>query len=190
MCYLGFGSNHMNLVTALQAQSNNSTVPSRYTTTASALLSASAVITGILLHLLYFKRGEHHVYGARYLQLFKIAYATATALVIRSRSVPVCGAIVQVSIQAEFLLAGLVNSLPAYRAFLSPLTKFPRRLPARLSNLWFSAQCTRGNGHEKLLEVHERYGWFLRVGSNNLLITLLEAVNAIYGLVSKCSKAP
>ena len=155
-----------------------------------AALYASAAGLGLATHAFYFNKGEHHLYGVKYLQSFLGLCTTAIILLIRSGGLLPREAFAHVSAYAGCFLAGLLASLLIYRTLLSPLTIFPGPLPARLSNFWFTHQCTGGHGHRKLLQWHQRYGQFVRTGSNDLSITHPEAVNAIYGTGSKCIKAP
>ena len=129
------------------------------------------------------------MYGAIYLQIFTTTFLTAVILFYQQGE-PVGKAFTQVTPVAFFYLAGLYTSLITYRSLLHPLNKFPGPFGARISNFWLSAQLKDGNAFRTVQKLHEKYGDFVRVGSSDLSITHPKAVTAIYGLNSKCSKAP
>ena len=149
----------------------------------------AAAAAGVVSHLAYFNRGEHHLYGVRYIQLFSTLYATAITAVFYMSREPFGHVFRQVSIIAACYFAGLYTSLLVYRCFLSPLSKFPGPYGAKISNFWYSSHLAQHDGYKRMLKHHERYGDYVRIGSNDLSIVHPKAVNAIYGLGSKCRKA-
>ncbi|KAI9874353.1 MAG: hypothetical protein M1830_009845 [Pleopsidium flavum] len=154
------------------------------------LISGGAMaVAGVATHLGYFNRGEHHLYGLRYLQIFLVLFATAVTVVVRVGGEPVGQAFTKTASLAGSYLGGLYTSLIIYRIFLGPLNKFPGPFGARISNIWFSAQLRNRDAYKRVLRLHEKYGDFLRIGSSDLSIIHPKAVNAIYGHGSKCTKA-
>ena len=152
------------------------------------LLPIVAAAAGLLSHVCYFNRGEHHLYGVRYLQAFIAAFVLAV-LALYQQGESLGEALAQVIPIASCYVAGLYTSLIAYRAIFHPLNKFPGPLGARISRLWLSAQLKDGDVYRKVHRLHEQYGDFVRVGSSDLSITHPKAVSAIYGQGSKCTKA-
>lgn len=154
------------------------------------ILSNSLLLAaGIFSHLVYFNRGEHHMYGARYAQVFLSLYVIAVAIVVQINGCSISHALIDVLSLAIFYLAGIYTSLLAYRVFFCPLSRFPGPFGARISNFWFSSQLKNLDAYKSVLNLHEDYGDFLRIGSNDLSIIHPKAVNAIYGHGSKCRKA-
>ena len=152
------------------------------------LLPITAAAAGLLSHVCYFNRGEHHLYGTRYLQAFIAAFVLAVlALYQQGRALD--EALAQVIPITSCYLAGLYASLIAYRAIFHPLNKFPGPFGARIAKLWLSAHLKNGDAYRKVHMLHEQYGDFVRVGSSDLSITHPKAVVAIYGQGSKCRKA-
>ena len=147
-----------------------------------------AFIAGVFSHICYFNRGEHHLYGARYIQIF-CAVVSAGVVICYMEGQALTNAFACVIYIALFYLAGIYLSLLFYRLLLHPLNKFPGPLGARVSNLWFSAQLRNRDAFRKVQHLHERYGDFVRIGSSDLSITHPKAVSAIYGQRSKCTKA-
>ena len=148
----------------------------------------TAVTTGILSHICYFNRGEHHFHGVRYIQIFVATFAT-TVIALFQLGEPIDSALAHVAPLVFYYLAGLFTSLLIYRLFLHPLNKFPGPLGARFSNLWFSSQLKDSDGFRKIQKLHEHYGDFVRIGSSDLSITHPTAINVIYGPNSKCTKS-
>lgn len=146
-------------------------------------------VTGVASHLAYFNRGEHHMYGARYIQIFLASYMLAVISVSNLNDESIGRALVHVLSLAISYLAGLYASLLVYRVSFSPLRGFPGPYGARISNFWFSLQLANHDAYKRVVKLHEDYGDFVRIGSNDLSILHPHAVNAIYGLGSKCIKA-
>lgn len=152
------------------------------------LLPIIAAAAGLLSHVCYFNRGEHHFYGVRYLQAFIAAFVLAV-LALYQQGKALGEALAQVIPIASCYLAGLYASLIAYRVIFHPLNKFPGPFGARISRLWLSAHLKDGDVYRKVHRLHEKYGDFVRVGSSDLSITRPKAISAIYGQGSKCIKA-
>lgn len=150
---------------------------------------AITAAVGVAAHLLYFKRGEHHLHGVRYIQLLAITVVVGV-LSVRGQGEPLWqDAVRQTSAIISSFFGGLYTSLIVYRAFFHPLNKFPGPYGARLSSFWLSAQLKDGDAFRKVAELHAKYGDFVKVGSSDLSITHPKAVSAIYGLGSPCTKA-
>lgn len=149
-----------------------------------------ATVAGVLSHQLYFKHGEHHLNGAKYVEIFLSIFIASNITIswwFRTSF--------QVSLQVAgrlsiFYFTGLYTSLLAYRVCFHPLNRFRGPFSARASNLWFSTQCLNADAHKQLLKLHQQYDTdFLRVGSSDLSITHPQGVTAIYGPNSLCIKS-
>jgi tryprostatin B 6-hydroxylase len=148
-----------------------------------------AVVAGVSTHLGYFIKGEHHLYGTRYIQIFAALFCGTIFLEARFANQSLANAASEAVLLAFCYFFGLYSSLLVYRAFLHPLRKFPGPFGNRLGNLWFSAQLGKADAYKKVLRLHETYGHFVRVGSADLSITHPKAVNVIYGTGTKCGRA-
>ena len=149
----------------------------------------AAVALGVACHLGYFNKGEHHLYGVRYLQALFAASLTLGVVLAGIGGLPISDVLKVVTKFAAFFLAGLYASLLLYRIVFSPLNRFPGPFAARISNFWFSSRLSKHNAFQKVLDLHNIYGEFLRIGSNDLSIVHPEAVELIYGFGSPCRKA-
>jgi hypothetical protein len=152
------------------------------------LVGSAVALAGAITHYFYFNRAEHHLYGMVYLQIFIGAFVTAILVLVKGGE-PFAKASERVTSIAGCYMGGLYLSLITYRAFFSPLTRFPGPFGARISNFWFSTQLKNVDAHKQILKLHEKHGDFVRVGSSDLSIVHPKAINVIYGLGSKCTKA-
>lgn len=152
-------------------------------------MSCLMLIAGISSHLFYFNQGEHHMYGARYIQLFSTLYISAIITAFALLRDSFSHAVIRISSLAFPYLAGIYTSLLVYRLFFGPLRAFPGPLGARISNFWFSFQLANHHAYEKVAKLHRQHGDYIRIGSNDISTIHPLAVNAIYGPGSKCTKA-
>ncbi|KAJ0414382.1 cytochrome P450 [Aspergillus carlsbadensis] len=156
-----------------------------------ALLSTyvTAWLAGIFSHIIYFRKGEHHLHGVLYLKLLLIAIASGTGLLSYRQGAAWKAFTIVISLTGAYLL-GLYGSLLIYRVSLHPLRKFPGPFAARLSSAWMTTQLQNNNQHIKLLELHNKYGPFIRTGSNDLSVIHPKGLEIVYGPNSRCFKGP
>ena len=159
----------------------------------STVLPLTAVFLGATAHLTYFRHGEHHLHGSRYLGCLLTSFSLAFFLLHYFS--PAGGTegwtqpLSRSTILHSCFLSGLCASLVIYRAFLHPLRKFPGPLGARLSAASFSWRVRNGDTYKQLAALHRQYGDFVRIGPSDLSITSPDAVNLIHGPASECTKA-
>ncbi|KAL3464725.1 cytochrome P450 [Aspergillus heterothallicus] len=155
---------------------------------ASPLTYAGTALAGVFTHVAYFNKGEHHLYGPLYLKLFFITVMGATATLSYTHDVEWTTALMTVSKVIGSYLLGIYGSLLVYRLFLHPLNKFPGAIGARTSSLWLTLQLRNNNLHKKLVELHQKHGQFVRIGSSDLSILNPKAIEIVYGPGSRCIK--
>ncbi|KAF4546295.1 Cytochrome p450 protein [Lasiodiplodia theobromae] len=169
----------------------------------------AAAVLGVVSHIGYFNRSEHHLHGTRYLQLFLLTYATAVFVLSRTASPTsfdfhtlALAARSAAALAASFL-AGLYTSLLTYRLTpLHPLHRFPGPVLARATSLWLpfnvwhkftptssATSHTIPQAFKTLTALHATHGPYVRVGTAELSIADPAAVPLIYGGTSTCSKA-
>ena len=148
-----------------------------------------AVGAGVCLHLGYFRQDEHHMYGLRYLQAFTLLFVTLTGTLTLGYELSLVSSLSITSSLFGCLFLGLYGSLLCYRLVWHPLRRFPGPIAARISSLWYSTQVTNFDAHKKALELYNKYGPFVRVGSSDLMIVHPLGVPAIHGAQSPCRKA-
>lgn len=127
-------------------------------------VTISGASSGVLLHLLYFRRGEHHRQALQYfialLSFPVLATASQYAL-----GVHMLRAIEQTGCFYAAFLTGLYTSLVLYRAFFHRLNSFPGPFGAKVSSLWHVSQIFRRvDNYKHLKRMHENYGPVVRIG--------------------------
>jgi tryprostatin B 6-hydroxylase len=157
--------------------------------TVDSTTALAAMVAGVSTHLGYFIRGEHHLYGTKYIQIFIILFINAIFLNIYVAKETLGNAFVKSTQVAICYLIGLYVSLLVYRAFFHPLNRFPGPFGNKLGNLWFSTKLGNADAYKKVLNLHKKYGPFVRVGSSDLSIIHPKAVNVIYGKGTKCGRS-
>ena len=153
------------------------------------ILQSMTVLAGVATHLIYFKQGEYHMYGLQYLQLLIGVFFTAISALMGAAGMTFRQAFVAIDIFASLYLVGLYGSLVVYRIFFSSVKDFPGPFLSKITSLGFSARLKNNDAHRKVLELHRKYGHFVRLGSSDLSIAHPKAAQAIYGRGSKCTKA-
>ncbi|KZO92130.1 cytochrome P450 [Calocera viscosa TUFC12733] len=78
-------------------------------------------------------------------------------------------------------IASLSSSIFIYRAYLHPLANVRGPFLARLSKLWAVAVTVEGRNHATIAELHAKYGDFIRIGPNEVSMSNVAAIHAIYG---------
>lgn len=149
----------------------------------------SAVAAGVGSHCLFFNRGEHHMYPIKYMQLFFLICAGSGIYLSNVAGLSPLAAASTVSALAFSWLVGVYSSLLVYRLWLHPLAQFPGPWQARLSDLWLSTKLSNLDGYYVINDFHQRYGKYVRVGSNVLSITDPAIMQPAYGANAKAAKS-
>ncbi|KAI0098886.1 cytochrome P450 [Nemania sp. FL0031] len=154
-----------------------------------ATILISALVAGVASHLAFFRVGEHHLYGARY--VLTAATAFATGILVQSYFFQLSSrvaALRTLAVAASYF-CGLYSSLVVFRIFFHPLHKFSGPLGCKISSAWFATYIRKQDAFRQLHKLHQKYGNILQIGSNDLSIAHPQAVQAIYGSDSKCLKS-
>lgn len=157
---------------------------------ASDLVKPLAFASGIASHLLYFQRGEHHMYGLTYFWT-TISTTVAAIIYLHTQQKYELGDAVSVAVStAGTWVVGILSSVLLYRLFLNPLNKFPGPFGARLTQFWWSSHIG-GNSKAflKAQALHQKYGDFVRITPHAVSITHPDGPELLYGHKSKCRKA-
>ncbi|KAI1742715.1 cytochrome P450 [Xylaria scruposa] len=147
----------------------------------------AALAAGVISYLTFF-RGEHHMYGPRYVLIAILTLATHLIAQPHFFQVNNQVAALQTFYLAASYFGGLYSSLVIFRLFFHPLKRFPGPLGFKVSSAWFATYLVKRDAFRQLLKLHQKHGDFLRIGSNDLSIAHPKAVQAIYGPGSKCRK--
>lgn len=152
-----------------------------------AALSAGS---GVLSHLLYFIRGEHHKQVVRLAQLFFLIPTALFVLLLRVGKCNITEASLTTFTLAASYLFSLWTSMLIYRAFFHRLGSFPGPPLAKLTKFWQIIQLGNYDNYKRLDRWHNQYGDYVRIGPSELSIVDQDAVEAIMGARSTCTKAP
>jgi len=156
-----------------------------------ALIEALAAIgAGSVAFWAFFHRGEHFMYPVRYLQLMIMTVLAGTIFLSSSTNATFKEALAVSLRLAGLFLTGVYTNCVVYRLFLNPLNKIPGPYFARLSKFNHVFQNTKFNAHQKLLEMHEKYGKFVRIGPNDISVSDADGTEVVSSAKSKCTKSP
>lgn len=164
------------------------------------------VSLGVLSHLCYFIQGEHHLKGARYIQLLVVANLCGTYAGTSKFSLPVKDAFVDSAIITSLYLIGLYSSIITYRLFFHRTRHFPGPKLVAVSKLWHTWLARRSQNHLVLQDWQRQYGDFVRsgktskrewrlrkgltcsIGPNEITVFHPAIVPALHDVRSDCSK--
>ncbi|KAL2065841.1 hypothetical protein VTL71DRAFT_3511 [Oculimacula yallundae] len=149
----------------------------------------AAAAFGILSHNLYFIHGEHHNTAVRIAQLSILAPIALTILLTRLSSLTfLTASLTTLTLSTTYLLS-LWTSMLIYRAFFHRLRSFPGPSFAKLTKFWHVLQLGSFDNYKRLDRWHATYGDYVRIGPSELSIVDPEAVDAIMGAKSSCTKS-
>ncbi|KAI0528278.1 cytochrome P450 [Xylaria bambusicola] len=154
-----------------------------------SIILIAALAAGVISHLAFFRVGEHHLYGTRYILTALSAFAISTAVLSHLYELSLRAATDRSIAIAICYFGGLYSSLVIYRLAFHPLRRFPGPVGCKISSAWFATYLRRQDAFRQLAALHNKHGNFLRVGSNDLSIVHPKAVQIIYGQGTKCRKA-
>ena len=128
-----------------------------------------AAIAGIVSHLGYFIRGEHHLEAPILLRLSLLVPIAFTIIQIRFGRIGMQDALWNSSLIMTFYFSTLFSSMIIYRAFFHPLNGFPGPRMARVTKLWHCTQLTHFDNYRQINRLHDEYGDFVRTGKSPIL---------------------
>lgn len=152
-------------------------------------ICGAAAAAGVASHILYFNKGEHHMYGVAYIQTFFGSCLAAVTALVQLRDYAISTAIFTTSLVALSYLAALYTSLVIYRLFLSPWTAFPGPWQASISGFWLFTWLRQEDAYYKFQALHAKYGKYVRIGPDTLSISDADVHEAAFGPGTKFRKA-
>ena len=150
----------------------------------SLILSA---VAGVLSHMLYFVRGEHHLYVTSYVGVTIAVFVAVFRFHLYV--LPPQQAFTRTCCIAIVYIAALCISITVYRMFFHPLRHFPGPRSMRTSKFVHAFRSRRLDNHHQMGRLHQRYGDIVRTGPNELTLFSPEAYVALHGAQSKCTKS-
>ena len=121
-------------------------------------------VVGVLSHLLYFVRGEHHQYTLQYLQLLFYGFLPFSFTLARLLQVQYVQAVQLGAVIIGTYLIALCMSMLIYRFFFHRLHDFPGPRLAKLSKFYQFFTGLRLDAFRRTHEAHRKYGNFVRTG--------------------------
>lgn len=134
-----------------------------------------ATIVGVLSHILYFVRGEHHQHTLQFLQILFYGFISSSLILARVLQVHIVHAIQWSFMVIGSYLAALWMSMFIYRSFFHPLNAFPGPRLAKLSKFYQFFTGLKLDAFRRSHEAHQKYGNFVRTGKS--IPTLRNAVS-------------
>ncbi|KAK1144294.1 hypothetical protein N8T08_005708 [Aspergillus melleus] len=150
---------------------------------------ALCLVAGAASHIVYFNKGEHHLYGMDYLQILFATIASGVAFLQYQHNQPWSTSLAITLQHAAYFFVGLYSTLIIYRLLLHPLRHFPGPIAARVSPAWFTTRVLKRDAHRKILALHKVYGPIVRIGPSALSIVHPSGIATIYGPNTRCTKA-
>ncbi|KJZ71063.1 hypothetical protein HIM_09535 [Hirsutella minnesotensis 3608] len=155
----------------------------------SLAIQTSSALFGVGSHVAYFIKGEHHPRAPLYAKLVLLGPCALTPVLIFSSDESTRTTCLNLLSIGLWYLVGLFLSILTYRLFLHPLRSYPGPLGARISGMWFTSQvASERRAFEKVENLHEQYGPFVRIGPSALAVNHPDAIETLFGSKSKCFK--
>ena len=131
-----------------------------------ATACAVAAVLGILSHLLYFIRGEHHAQALGIFQATIIFLLLSVVTLTQVSNNGLVSAIQATARVSSSYIGSLWTSMIVYRVFFHPLRHFPGPRLAKVSKFYHSLCCWNLDNHRVRARWHDQYGEFVRIGKS------------------------
>lgn len=141
------------------------TIPSMDPQTTWACCGIAAGV-GVLSHLLYFIRGEHHKHTLQFVQILFVVVPCCILIFTRLLHVAFGQATLLAMGVGAFYLAGLWTSMIMYRAFFHRLNRFAGPWHLKLSKFASFITLRKLDNFRKSYNWHQTYGNFVRTGTS------------------------
>ncbi|KAL3457963.1 cytochrome P450 [Aspergillus heterothallicus] len=157
-----------------------------------SLLRALAGLVGVAVYILYYHRGEHHLYPQRNVPATLTLYLLfALAINQYDGSLTLNATLSQAALLLSLYLAGIFTSLAVYRLLMNPLNKFPGFRLARIAGFAHTIHISKKmDRHLILYDAHKKWGKFVRYGPNDISVSDADVVRVALGPNAVCTKAP
>jgi hypothetical protein len=154
------------------------------------MLGLFIVALGALSHIVYFVHGEHHLHGLLYLRVFIVSILVATFGLWRVQGQSLASSLYTAAIFETQFLIGLFSSIAIYRTSpIHRLQAYPGPRSWRMSKLAHAWDNRNFENFRNLHAAHEKYGDYVRTGPSELSIIDPDAISAVLGPTSTCTRA-
>jgi tryprostatin B 6-hydroxylase len=128
---------------------------------------AVAAAAGVLSHLLYFVRGEHHNNGITIIIFYLSLLPCLTSALYHYGDISLLLSAAKALLLATSYFAGLYGSITVYRGVFHPLRKFDGPFWGKFSNLYHSwLLVERSDNYRLMTKLHHKYGDIVRTGKS------------------------
>ena len=134
----------------------------------SAYVYDVAAILGVLSHIVYFRRGEHHKETLPYLQLFAASIPLSALALAHFLHFTYAQALLRAPCIVASFLGGVWTSMIIYRAFFHRLNKFPGPWPLKLTKFCQFVSTWRLDAFRRSYWQHQKFGNFVRTGRSTV----------------------
>ena len=128
------------------------------------ILHVIAALCGVLSHLTYFIRGEHHKQAILFFKLAVLLPATFCVLLVHFTSWTLRQGVWLTGSITLTYFGALWSSMIVYRSFFHRLHHFPGPRLAKVSKLFQFFSNLRLDSYRRLERWHQRYGNIVRIG--------------------------
>lgn len=123
-----------------------------------------AASVGILSHVFYFVRGEHHQHALQFIQILFYGFFPSSFILARLLQIQYAQAMQLGALCIGSYFTALWMSMLIYRSFFHRLNSFPGPWPAKLSKFYQFFMGFRLDAFRRTHEAHQKYGNFVRTG--------------------------
>ncbi len=131
-----------------------------------------AASLGVISHISYFVRGEHHQHTLQFLQILFYSFLPLSFTLARLLQVQYAQAIQLAAMLIGSYVTALWLSMLVYRCFFHRLNSFPGARLAKLSKFYQLFTGLRLDAFRRSHETHLKYGNFVRTGELILNLSL------------------
>ncbi|CZR49867.1 uncharacterized protein FPRO_16074 [Fusarium proliferatum ET1] len=161
-----------------------------------SLAIGTGLLSGILAHVLIFRKGEWDLFTIKILQGLLMVLGLLALSFKRLGSTEAgtpysfLESVIASMYMVSFLISGTFCSIFIYRiSFFHRLYKFPGPFMARVSNLYLTKRSVASfQLYREIQDLHRRYGDIVRVGPSELSILDAKVFHAIHSNNSLCNK--
>jgi len=149
---------------------------------------AAASLAGVISHLAFFVRGEHHIHAPKYLRLYLISLVILLSINTRIRT-SILDATISTFLAVASYAFSLFTSMIVYRLYFHRLRHFPGPTLASATKFYHMYHVLSCKQYLFLDSLREEYGDFVRTGPNEITIFVPDAIEPVLGPTAKCTKA-
>lgn len=123
-----------------------------------------AALGGILSHILYFIRGEHHKQALLFFKLFVAVPLIGCVVLVHLFRFTATQAFQLIGLVTAAYLGALWSSMIVYRVFFHRLRRFPGPPLAKVSKFYHMLSLGKMDNYRRLACWHKQHGNFVRTG--------------------------